>query len=103
MKWSSQHLQFVHNLLQVNLVDFSCDDFNHSFTDVFALRTLSIGRLLDLIGLPLGKANAGHSQKEAICCLHINYSLNHCLDTTRNTGHSGIPERMNKNTMKQGS
>lgn len=82
-----QRLQFVHNLLQVNLADFACDDLNHPFADVFALWTFSIGCLLDLIGLSLCKANAEHSQKEAISCLYINYSLNHSLDT-RNVGYS---------------
>lgn len=82
------HLQLVHHLLQVHLVDLSRDDIHHSFADVLALRALRIRCFLYLVGLPLGEANAEYPEQVAICCLHINYGLNHCLDTK-----FGIPEK----------
>ena len=70
------HLQLVDDLLQIDLIDLSLHNFNHAPSDDLALRALRVRRLLDLVGLPLGEANAEDTEKESVGGLDVYV----CLD-----------------------
>jgi len=59
--------------------NLSGDDLNHSLADSFDLLSLSVGRLLHLIGPPLGETNTEESEKVAIGSLNVTVGLNQCL------------------------
>lgn len=76
--------KLLDQLLQVATLSLTSHNLNHLGPNLLELGRLSVGGLLDLVGLTLGETNSEESENVAVGCLDVNVSLDERLPFSDN-------------------